>query len=94
MKVDQQTETNSVNDATTSRRVCSSCGQESHLRSTTKSIYNNTHNMARRSTPSFTERHDLGGRNSICHYCQARMWAERKMEAPVQTPISLCAVLS
>ncbi|KAI8639632.1 hypothetical protein BD408DRAFT_421040 [Parasitella parasitica] len=79
MKVDQQTETISVNDATTSRRICSSCGQESHLRSTSrlgaKLIHNNTHNMARRSTPSFTKRHDLGGRNSICRHCQARMWA-------------------
>ncbi|KAI8646409.1 hypothetical protein BD408DRAFT_410176, partial [Parasitella parasitica] len=81
MKVDQQTETVSVNDATTSRRVCSSCGQESRLRSTSrlcaKSIQKNTHNMARRSTPSFNERHDLGGRNSICHHCQARMCIEK-----------------
>ncbi|KAI8646125.1 hypothetical protein BD408DRAFT_410716 [Parasitella parasitica] len=79
MKVDQQTEKISVNDATTSRRVCSSCGKESHLRSTSrlcaKSIHNNTHKMAKRSIPSFTEHHDLGGRNSICHHCQARMWA-------------------
>ncbi|KAI8637698.1 hypothetical protein BD408DRAFT_424050, partial [Parasitella parasitica] len=70
-----------VNDATTSRRICLylSCGQESHLRSTSrlcaKLIHKNTHNMARRITLSFTKRHDLGRRNSIFCHCQARMWA-------------------
>ncbi|KAI9469861.1 MAG: hypothetical protein EXX96DRAFT_383393 [Benjaminiella poitrasii] len=95
MEVDQQTETISANDATTSSLVCSSCGQEDHLRATSRLCANtkhsNTHNMDRKSTLSFTERHNLGGMHNICRHCQARMWALEKNGCTiVNSDFSLC----
>ncbi|KAI9483669.1 MAG: hypothetical protein EXX96DRAFT_478020 [Benjaminiella poitrasii] len=95
MEVDQQTETISANDATTSGPVCSSCGQEDHLRATSRlcanSKHSNIHNIVRKGTPSFTERHDLGGMNNICRHCQARMWASEKNGGTIANPdFSLC----
>ncbi|KAI9487491.1 MAG: hypothetical protein EXX96DRAFT_468083, partial [Benjaminiella poitrasii] len=55
------------------------------------SKHGNTHNMARKGTLSFTERHDLGRMNNICRHCQARMWVSEKNGGMVANPdFSFC----
>ena len=102
MDVDERTETINIDLPTTDDLICSSCGQTGHLRSSNRRCVNyvsrtrevrqlSTYNMARRGTPSFTERHDLSEMDQMCNHCQARMWTSEKNGGTVSNPnFSLC----
>lgn len=43
--------------------------------------------MARRGTPSFKERHDLGRMDQHCSVCRAKMWAAEKTGGTIREPL-------